>query len=707
MSKKLIKFFLSLIFLSSSTIIVFADNKTYINTENIIYDEKNKIVELAKNSKININETSILIDKGIIDINEGTIQVFGNFYLNHYSGILSGKDLMGNSNLDKYSANGVSFLYDNNLKIDSEKIEKDGLKINFYENFLTSCKINGYFNCPTWSFRVNKTEYDLEKDKFIHYDAFLQIADYKILYLPYFSHYGTKAPRQKGFLTPSFQLTIGENTSISAPYYIPIDGTSDLIITPKIIFNENLNFDENFNLTSVFDKKNTNGFIKIALENVKKDSESSLYSTWTVNSKQVINKNSIVKANALFTNSTSTSRSLNEEPIPFEDLSISLENYNYFKKNDFLKFEISSVESFDQVNDSLVPTNLSISYINSINQKNFYLKNNLIVSDIKRNFSDNDNPYENINFGIENTFSQTQSFNKIINYNVVTLYNSYNEYSFSHNSSLNRTENISNLSLSSEFNYNFDLKTTGIMKVIFNREIANNSDLINEKSNALTFNYNNQYSDNRNYGYEESQDFFRVVYGFEKFFNFKNNDISFKINQSYDFEKDDNYLNKINQTSKLSDYALELQSNFEKINFKLDSRIDSENLAKKEMNYSFSLEDEFKFEATYNETDKNAFKESSNDSKSLSINLSKDINKNFMFSLSSNLDLKNNFSPYTNSLKLSFMDECSQLDLSYLNNRYSDNFNTKPEESIQINFLLDYIGLFGLEEKTNLINIKN
>ena len=53
------------------------------------------------------------------------------------------------------------------------------------------------------------------------------------------------------------------------------------------------------------------------------------------------------------------------------------------------------------------------------------------------------------------------------------------------------------------------------------------------------------------------------------------------------------------------------------------------------------------------------------------------------------------------------MDECSQLDLSYLNNRYSDNFNTKPEESIQINFLLDYIGLFGLEEKTNLINIKN
>ena len=707
MNNKIIKIFLSIIFLTYSTIIVFADTNTYINTENIIYDEKNKIVELAKNSKINVRETSILIDKGIIDLEESTIEVFGNFYLNHYSGILSGKDLKGNSNLDKYTAKGVSFLYDNNFKIDSEKIEKDGLKINFYENFLTSCKINGYFNCPTWSFRVNKTEYDLEKDKFIHYDAFLQIADYKILYLPYFSHYGNKAPRQKGFLTPSLQLTIGENTSISTPYYIPIDETSDLIITPKIIFNEKLNFNENFNVNSVFNKKNTRGFINIALENVKKDSESSLYSTWTINSKQTINKNSIVKANALFTNSTSTSRSLNEEPIPFEDLSISLENYNYFLKNDFLKFEISSVESFDQVNDSLVPTNLSINYINSFFQKNFYLRNSINISDIKRNFSDNNNPYESINFDIENTFSHTKSFDKIINYNNITLYNSYNDYSFSHNSNLNRTKNISNMSLSSEFNYKYDMNTTGIIKAIFNREIAKNNDLINEKSNALTFNYNNQYADNRNFGYEESENFFRIVYGFEKYFNFKKNDFSFKINQSYDFEKDENYLNKIKQTSKLSDYAIELQSKFEKINFKLDSRIDAENLAKKEMNYSFSLENEFKFEATYNETNQNAFKDLSSDSKSLNINFSKDINENFMLSLSSNLDLKNDYSPYTSAFTLSFVDECSQLDLSYLNKRYNDNFNTKPEESISINFLLDYIGLFGLEEKTNLINIKN
>ena len=42
--------------------------------------EKN-IVELAENSKINIKNTNILIDRGIIDYNQNKFEVFGNFYL--------------------------------------------------------------------------------------------------------------------------------------------------------------------------------------------------------------------------------------------------------------------------------------------------------------------------------------------------------------------------------------------------------------------------------------------------------------------------------------------------------------------------------------------------------------------------------------------------------------------------------------------------
>ena len=58
-----------------------ANDDTYINSSNIIYNEKENVVELADNSKINFKNTNILIDKGIIDYNQDKFEVFGNFYL--------------------------------------------------------------------------------------------------------------------------------------------------------------------------------------------------------------------------------------------------------------------------------------------------------------------------------------------------------------------------------------------------------------------------------------------------------------------------------------------------------------------------------------------------------------------------------------------------------------------------------------------------
>ena len=61
---------------------------------------------------------------------------------------------------------------------------RSGNLVYFYNNFLTPCELEGFFNCPTWSLRIDETRYDIEKDKFNHYDTFLQIADYKVFYIP-------------------------------------------------------------------------------------------------------------------------------------------------------------------------------------------------------------------------------------------------------------------------------------------------------------------------------------------------------------------------------------------------------------------------------------------------------------------------------------------------------------------------------------------
>ena len=105
--------------------------------------------------------------------------------------ILSGENLIGNTSLDIFSAENVSYLYNNDLKIDSEKLDRENNLV-YFNNFLTPCELDGYFNCPTWSLRIDKTEYNIENDKFTHFDSFLQIADYKVFYLPYLLITGLK-----------------------------------------------------------------------------------------------------------------------------------------------------------------------------------------------------------------------------------------------------------------------------------------------------------------------------------------------------------------------------------------------------------------------------------------------------------------------------------------------------------------------------------
>ena len=149
------------IFLFNQVIKLSANDDTYINSSNITYNEKENIIEFSENSKINFKNTNILIDKGIIDYNKNKFEVFGNFYIYEELTILSGENLYGNTSLDTFTASNVSYIYNEDLKVDSDNLERKDNIINFYNNFLTPCELDGFFNCPTWSLRIDKTEYNI------------------------------------------------------------------------------------------------------------------------------------------------------------------------------------------------------------------------------------------------------------------------------------------------------------------------------------------------------------------------------------------------------------------------------------------------------------------------------------------------------------------------------------------------------------------
>jgi LPS-assembly protein len=695
------------IFFLIKVILANTQDNTYINTKNLIYNEEKNIVELLKNSKININDINISIDRGIIDYDNDQIEVFGNFYLYQNLSILSGKDLIGNLNLTRFSANDVSFIYNDDLKIDSNKANRSDYIIEYNDNFLTPCDLNGYFNCPTWSLKIDKTRYDLNLDKFKHYDSFLQIADYKVFYLPYFSHFGAKAPRQKGFLTPTIQFVIGGNTGIKTPYYYPLKSNTDILITPTFSFNENLEFLENYEIDTKIQRKDSGGSTEVLINSQKNDLNDEISNTFNINTKQVLNKNTILSANGIFTNSISTTRSNNEEPISFEDMFIKVERFNLFidSNRDYLKSEVMTVESFESTSDlSNIPISPYLAYHNYYNfDKNNTLENHISYRLLNRDESDYLHPSENYIFKLNSFYNRNFSFNEINTYNKISVLNSFYDSKFSNDNSLNRKENISELIFSSDWYFNINKKITPRIKLIHPFTVFNTNNVVNEDSEALSFSYVHKYSDSRLYGSDLLDNTSRLIFGLENDIQIDEQNLKFNINQSYDFKKNNNYANKVNQTSNLSDYSLELKTNYKEVKFKSDIRIDRESNSKKEMNYSLNFNKIADVEILYNETSRLAFKELSEDTQTLKFNLSKNINDNLSIQYLSSLDLKNNFNPYSSTINLNIFDDCSALEISYLNTRFNDNYNTKPEEIISFKFSMDYIGFFGYEQKTNLL----
>ena len=699
---KIIIIFLILIFCFRQIIVLNANN-TYINTSNITYDEEKNILELAENSKININNTNILVDRGIIDYDKNEIEIFGNFYLYQETNILSGKDLKGDVNLKNFTANAVSFIYNDDLKIDSDSATRSENDVFFYNNFITPCELVGYFGCPTWSLRIDKTKYNIEKDKFVHYDTFLQIADYKIFYLPYFSHYGSKAPRQRGFLTPTFEFGIGGNTGILTPYYLPIEEDTDIKFTPKFFFSTNSNIVDNYELNSLLNHKLSGGFLSIDMDNIKHKNNSDLSNTVRINLKNVLDKNKILSFNGLLTNSVSTTRSKNEDPLRFEDIYLRLDNYNFALRNDYLRTEISTIEAYDSSNNSLIPFTPHINYYNSINiGKNISNINEIDFSIIKRSDSENELPSENSSIKINNYFTQINTSKKINFHNKLSFLNNLSDYNYEHNSELNSTERYSNVIISTDMHYDLNKTILPRIKFIHNQGIYNSNKIINEDSNSLTFSYQNLYADNRFFGTDVRDNTTRIVYGIDNDFIIDKQRFKFNFNQSYDFNKNNNFSKKINQNTNLSDFALEGKTSINNLQIKFDTRLDKNSFKKKEMNMSFKTNNPLNITLNYHETLKNAFIENSNDTQYLGINLEKKINNNLALTYESNVDLKNNFSSYYDKIALEVFDDCSSLNIEYSNKRYNDNYNTSPEELLSINFRMDYLGFFGYEQKTDL-----
>ena len=286
---------------------------------------------------------------------------------------MKGNKLKADLNFNEGSAKNVNYIFNKNLKINSKILQKIDKKIIFQDSFITPCDLEGFFNCPTWSLKVKKTKYSIDEDHFEHFSTFLQVADKKIFYMPYFSHYGSKAPRQKGFLTPTVQLTneiFGGNIAI--PYYLPISTQTDIKITPIIYFEQSLT--RYFENEIEFRHKIKEGDIKFSLNNFydrRRQGQIDKGYSFDAEANLNLNKNNNIDIDLNYTSNISKYKSDNNSKAASLDSDITLNSYNFFNSNDLVITKISGSKALNTDINTSNPYELpSIRYINYINFKN-------------------------------------------------------------------------------------------------------------------------------------------------------------------------------------------------------------------------------------------------------------------------------------------------------------------------------------------------
>ena len=220
-----------------------------------------------------------------------------------------------------------------------------------------------------------------------------------MFYIPYFSHYGQKAPRKAGFLTPSFDILSIQtgDFNVTTPYYLPLNDQADVTFTPTIFPNST----EKFNLITQYNLLSSSGNTSIVLNNQFNDTKSAgktVYNSLEISDKTVINKESFIDTNLTFTNNISEFKNNSEETNPIIDsTSLKYNKYSTFYKKDFAEIDFNSITSFKVEDQSTTPNNLpSMKYYNLTRNKffgkNIYLKNKFILENIFRNTSLNGLP---------------------------------------------------------------------------------------------------------------------------------------------------------------------------------------------------------------------------------------------------------------------------------------------------------------------------
>jgi len=87
-------------------------------------------------------------------------------------------------------------------------------------------------SAPLWQLRADSVVVDQDKQTVTYDDAVMEVYGLPVFYTPYMSHATPNADGKQGIMTPEFRRDRNLGNVYTLPYYYPIAGDKDIVLTP-------------------------------------------------------------------------------------------------------------------------------------------------------------------------------------------------------------------------------------------------------------------------------------------------------------------------------------------------------------------------------------------------------------------------------------------------------------------------------------------
>ncbi|HEY4716204.1 MAG TPA: LPS assembly protein LptD [bacterium] len=218
-----------------------------IKADNLEYSPKDKILKARGNVKLSTADINIKASEVTYSANENEIEASGDILYQDRNIIVQAERARINTESKTgFIENGLITVMEYNIYVRGERIERISENILIFTNAsYTTCGCNGN---PIWSLKTKQLTMNL--NKYANADnLFFNLKDVPVMYLP-FAFFPVKTERETGFLTPHLTYLERDGTIITLPFYLVINRSSDITITPKYYSRRGVGSDIDFRYIS-------------------------------------------------------------------------------------------------------------------------------------------------------------------------------------------------------------------------------------------------------------------------------------------------------------------------------------------------------------------------------------------------------------------------------------------------------------------------